>query len=60
MSSAYRQRSAEEESLIDVMAFMVIMKKSGPRIEPCGIPEVTRAMEDDRPETTTRWDLFER
>ena len=56
----YKHRSVEEESLIDVMAFMVIMKNSGPKIKPCGTPEVTGAMEDDRPETTTRWDLFER
>ena len=30
----------EEESLIDVMAFMVIMKNSGPKVKPCGTRKV--------------------
>ena len=50
MLSAYRQRSVEEEGVVDVMAFIVTMKRSGPRNEPCGTPEVTEAMEEDEQE----------
>lgn len=41
MSSAYRKILGSGERSERVMSFIKIIKSRGPRIEPCGTPEVT-------------------
>ena len=40
MSSAYKMRWQLDESLTSEMEFMKMLNNSGPRMEPCGTPEV--------------------
>jgi hypothetical protein len=42
------------------MSSIYIKNRSGPNIEPCGTPEVTREVGDDAPLKTTNWCLSAR
>jgi len=37
------------------MEFMKILKIRGPKMEPCGTPEVTGMKSEETPSSTTRW-----
>ena len=41
ISSAYRMTVEDEEKMKDVISLTYKMKRRGPRIEPCGTPEIT-------------------
>ena len=55
-SSAYKIRQAVGDKGTSQTPLIYKMKRSGPRIEPCGTPEVTGRDEKEAPETTTCWE----
>ena len=54
VSSAYIA-SEEPPDIASERSFMKIAKSIGPKILPCGTPEITRAQPDGTPSTTTLW-----
>ena len=60
MSSAYSMREELEERGRVEIEFMKMLKRSGPRMEPCGTADVTCAALEQMPSRTTFWLLLER
>ena len=53
ISSAYKMTVEEEEKGNWKMSLTYKMKRRGPRIEPCGTPEITGILKEVAPSTTT-------
>ena len=53
MSSAYKMMDEVEEKCNWNMSFTYKTKRSGPRIEPRGTPDMTVDLEEEYPSTTT-------
>ena len=56
MSSAYKVIENDWGREIEEISFMYRMKNSGPRMDPCGSPEITSDLDEKELSMTTCWE----